>query len=552
MHLVPPQSHTQEVKSNVTAVDRVPFERQLLRRMDRRRFLTGAAAATAAASLSGRPTQVAAGNSTSATGTNPFALGVASGDPLPDGVVLWTRLAPDPLNCGGMGADPVEVRWEVAGDEHFGKIVQKGSATASSEFGHSVHVDVGGLEPGREYFYRFLASGEASPIGRTKTAPPAGAPVARLRFGFASCAHWEHGFFAAYRHLAQEDLDLVLFQGDYIYEYAPNSDYQTGSGAKPVRLFAGDSEIKTLDDYRVRHGQYKTDPNLQEAHRQFPWIATWDDHEVENDYAGTHSSEGEDVDAFLLRRAAAYQAYYEHMPLRPESMPRGPDMRLYRRLGYGDLAEFTVLDTRQYRSIQPCGDTIGPRCDAALDPTVTLTGPDQERWLLDGLDASSARWKVIAQQTMMAELAVKILGPETLYNNDMWDGYPLARNRILGHIQEAGIANAVVLSGDIHSAWANDLKTDFADPASPTVASEFVCSSITASNPIGGRLALLLASNPHVKFLDVRHGYSVCNVTPARWQTDFRAVRNVESDDVPVETAGSFVVENGKPGVRQA
>jgi alkaline phosphatase D len=533
-------------------MDRSRFEQVLLRRLQRRRFLAGAMALTAAVSFRGRPTRIAAGAGTPVAGANPFTLGVASGDPLPDGVVLWTRLAPDPLTGGGMSSKPVDVRWELAADEGFGQVVQKGNATATADFGHSVHVDVTGLEPGRGYFYRFLANGESSSTGRTKTAPATGTLASRLRFGFASCAHWEHGYFAAYRHLAKEDLDLILFQGDYIYEYAPNSDYQSGSGEKPVRLFAGDHEIKTLEDYRVRHGQYKTDPDLQEAHRLFPWIATWDDHEVENDYAGTKSNKGESDADFLLRRAAAYQAYYEHMPLRPDSMPRGPDMRLYRRLAYGSLAEITVLDTRQHRTPQPCGDTIGPRCAAALDPAQTMTGPEQERWLLDGLDASTARWKVISQQVMMAELAVKVLGPDTLYNHDQWDGYPLARNRILGHIRDARIANAVVLSGDIHSAWANDLKADFAKPDSPTVASEFVCTSVTARNPVGGRLALLLASNPHLKFLDLRHGYTVCAVTPDRWQSDYRALKSVETADAAIDSIGSFVVENGKPGVVKA
>ncbi|MEA2585909.1 MAG: alkaline phosphatase [Thermomicrobiales bacterium] len=533
-------------------MDRASFEQLLLRRTNRRRFLAGTSALVTMTSLRGRPTRIVAKAVAPFTNAYPFALGVASGDPLPDGVVLWARLAPDPLNGGGMPPEPVEVRWEIARDESFDAMVQQGSATATPEFGHSVHVDVTGLDPGREYFYRFLANGEISPTGRTKTAPAAGTLSDRLRFGFASCAHWEHGYFAAYRHLAREDLDLILFQGDYIYEYGPNNDYQSGGGTEPVRLFAGSDVITTLEDYRVRHAQYKTDPDLQEAHQLFPWVATWDDHEVANDYAGILPVQGDPTDNFLARRAVAYQAYYEHMPLRPESMPQGSDLRLYRRLTFGTLAELAVLDTRQYRTDQSCGNTVGPRCDAALDPAATMTGPEQERWLLERLGTSQARWKIISQQTMMAELAVKVLGPDTLFNDDQWDGYPLARNRILGHIRDAEIANAVVLSGDVHSAWVNDLKADFADPASPTVATEFVCSSVTAINPIGGRLALLLATNPHIKFLDLRHGYTVCDVTPSRWQTDYRAVKDVTKADAPVETIGSFVVEDGTPGAVKA
>jgi alkaline phosphatase D len=531
-------------------VDRLQFERTLISRTTRRRLLAGLGALAGMVSLPGKPTRSLAAAQVS--GEYPFALGVASGDPLPDSVVLWTRLAPDPLNGGGMLPEPVEIAWEIAHDEGFDAVVQTGSATATPDLAHSVHVDVTGLEPGREYYFRFFALNSVSPTGRTKTAPAFGTLADRLRLGFASCAHWEHGYFAAYRHLAREDPDLILFQGDYIYEYGPDDDYQTGDGPPPVRRFSGTGETLDLAGYRNRHAQYKTDPDLQEAHRLFPWVATWDDHEVANDYTNTFSQAGDPADVFLARRAAAFQAYYEHMPLRPESMPQGPDLRLYRRLSFGTLAEISVLDTRQYRSDQPCGNTIGPRCDTALDPALTMTGPEQEQWLLDGLTASEARWNVISQQTMMAELAVKVLGPDVLYNDDMWDGYPLARNRILGHIRDAGIANAVVLSGDIHSAWVNDLKTDFADPASPAVATEFVCPSVTARNPVGGRLALLLSTNPHVKFLDLRNGYTVCDVTPSRWQADYRAVKSARDPNTPVQTIASYVVEAGRAGAVEA
>ena len=535
----------------MTAHTRQRFEQWLLHRTNRRRFLTGAAALTATAQTRGRPTQVVSAESSRATTDTPFTLGVASGDPLPGGVVLWTRLARDPFDesgNGGMTADPIAVRWEIADDDSFTAIVQTGETTASPDFAHSVHVDVTGLRPGREYFYRFLANGEVSPVGRTKTAPPADQLADRLRFGFASCAHWEHGYFAAYRELAREEIDLVLFQGDYIYEYAPGDDYLADDDVPPPRHFAGSGPADTLAGYRLRHGQYKTDLDLQAAHARAPWVATWDDHEVANDYAGSRSAVGEDVDTFLARRAAAYQAYYEHLPLRPESMPVGPDLTLYRRLRFGTLAEISVLDTRQYRSPQPCGDTVAARCDAALDPALTMTGPNQEQWLLNGLDASAARWNVISQQVMMGELAVKILGTETLYSDDQWDGYPLARNRILHHIQGAGIRNPIVLSGDVHSAWVNDLRSDFTDPNTPVVATEFVCSSVTAINPLGDRLALILNTNPHVKFLDLRHGYTVCDVTPDRWQTDYRAFRSVERPGAEVSTIGTFVVQNGQLG----
>ncbi len=542
-------------------MDRLQFERLLAARATRRALLAGGGAAglLAAVSFPGRPTRAldqgtpgaGPGESPAATprlGGYPFTLGVASGDPLPEGVVLWTRLAPDPLNGGGMaGQGPVEVAYEVAEDEAFAKVVLRGTAIADPALGHSVHVDATGLRPGREYVYRFMAGGEVSPVGRTKTAPAAGRDVERLRFAFASCAHWEHGYFAAYRHLAGEDLDLVVHLGDYLYEYAAGAAYAPETGA--VRRHTG-GETTTLEAYRNRHALYKTDPDLQAAHAAFPWVTTWDDHETENNYAGAISENGEPEAAFLERRAAAYQAYYEHLPLRPSSMPQGPDLRLYRRLAYGNLAEFSMLDTRQYRSDQPCGDGVQARCAAAQDPERTMTGPEQERWLLRGLDESGARWKVIAQQVMLAELMIPRSG-ERQFNLDQWDGYPAARNRILGHVMSRAIPNTMVLTGDIHSAWISDLKADFEEPASATVATEFVTSSITADNPFANQLRLLVPVNDHIRYYDGRHGYGRCEVTPERWQTDVRAMENVTEPDAAIETVASFVVEAGQPGAQR-
>lgn len=531
-------------------MDRARREHLITRGTTRRRLIAGGlASAVLSLSLPNRPTRVRARDALAvarpASGSSLFSLGVASGDPLPDSVVLWTRLAPDPLNGGGMGSDPVEVRWELAADDAMRRIVQRGSVTATPDLAHAVHVDMTGLAPGHEYFYRFATGSEVSPTGRTKTAPAAGAVVDRLRFAFASCAHWEHGYFSAYKDMAAQDLDVVFFVGDYIYEYGRNGAFRGDNG--PVRLFAETSEITTLAAYRNRHAQYKTDPDLQAAHRAFPWIVTWDDHEVENDYAGTESAKHESTAVLLARRAAAYRAYYEHMPLRSASLPQGPDMRLYRRFSFGRLAEFSVLDTRQYRTPHPCGDKIGSRCPAAFDPAQTMTGPEQERWLLAGLAASPARWNVIAQQVMMAQLTAN-LGTGNQFNHDMWDGYPLARQRILGHIRDAGTKNVVVLAGDIHSAWASDLKADFADPSSRVVATEFVATSITTRNPVVQELPLLVPLNPHVKFLDTRHGYTRCDLTPGRWQADYRAVETVALPDTPARTVGSLVVEHGHPG----
>ena len=541
-------------------MDRARFEHLLAQRSSRRAVLGAALTGGATAvSLRGHATKVGASQarpgavpeSAPRWASTPFALGVASGDPLPDGVVLWTRLDPDPgAEVGGMaGRDPIAVRWEIAADDGFRRVAGSGTAVAVPDLAHSVHVDATGLEPGREYFYRFMVGGEISPVGRTKTAPAAGAATDRLRFAVASCAHWEHGWFTAYRHLAAEDLDLVLHLGDYLYEYPAGREFLP-TGGTPVRLHTG-GEAVTLADYRARHALYKTDPDLQAAHAAAPWVATWDDHEVENNYAGATSERGDPPAAFLARRAAAYQAYYEHMPLRPDSLPQGPDLRLYRRLTFGALAEMSLLDTRQYRTDQPCGDNLQVRCAAALDPDATLTGPDQERWLLRGLDRSPATWNVIAQQTMMAEHDTQA-GTATEYPMDQWDGYPAARNRILGHLLHAGIANPVVLSGDIHSAWVNDLRADFADPASAVVATELIAASVTADNPFVDRLRFAPLLNPHVRFVDGTHGYTRCELTQTHWRADFRGVPTVFEPDAPVRTVASWVIEAGRPGAERA
>ncbi len=542
-------------------MDRARFERMLTRQADRRRFLRAGAAGFATVSLAGRPTR-ALGQATpgaspaaaSSLGANPFTLGVASGDPLPEGVVLWTRLAPDPLTGGGMaGRGPVEVRWELAADEGFTQIVQSGAAAASPDFAHSVHVDVAGLEPGRDYFYRFLAGGELSPNGRTKTIPAAGAAVDRLRFAFASCQDWLTGYYPAYRHMAQEDLDFAFFLGDYIYEYA-YAPLDDGSFPVTGREHVSDQTF-SLEDYRNRYALHKSDPDLQAAHAAFPWVATWDDHEVDNDYADEWSEEGDPTDRFLARRSAGYQAYYEHLPLRSESMPVGPAMHLYRRFPFGDLAEFSVLDTRQYRTDHPCGAGEQTLCPATFDERTTLLGPEQERWLLSGLDASTARWNVIAQQVLMAALEHNP-GPGRIYWTDSWDGYWEPRDRVLRHIVERGVANPVVLTGDWHSTFVNDLKADFSDPDSATIGTEFVVTAISTGgdeNGYGDYYGPMIANNPHIKFFDGdRRGYQRVELTPEQWRTDVQMVETVLDPDAGISTFASFVVEAGRPGAQPA
>jgi len=476
----------------------------------------------------------------------PFSLGVASGDPLPDGVVIWTRLAPDPLHGGGMPSENVEVRWQVASDPQMKQIVQRGTTVASPDLGHSVHVEVSGLEPNRPYYYQFKCSGETSPIGRTKTAPRFDATPERLRFAFASCQHYEAGYFNGYYHMADDDLDLVVHLGDYIYE-------GEGQGGK-VRKHSG-KEINSLEDYRNRHAQYKTDADLQAAHAAFPWLVTWDDHELDNNYAN-ETSEQTHVDPkdFLIRRAAAYQAYYEHMPLRQASIPNGPMLQLYRGCAWGLLADFNVLDTRQYRTDQPCGDRNTAPCDGVYSETQSMLGQEQETWLNRRLANSPATWNILAQQVMMARVDRRP-GEEIAYSMDQWPGYEVPRKRLMQFLQDQKIANPVVLTGDIHCNWANELKVDYDDPKSPTVAAEFVGTSMSSGgdgmqNVDGAKITI--DENPFVKFYNAERGYVRCDVTPGQWRTDYQVVPYVSRKGSPLLTRASFVVEAGKSDVENA
>ncbi len=474
----------------------------------------------------------------------PFTLGVASGDPTADGVVLWTRLAPDPLRGGGMPTAPLEVEWSIAEDESMSRTVRGGTEIAAPELGHSVHVEAQGLEPDRWYFYQFRSGGEYSHVGRTRTAPAPGAANDRLRFGFCSCSHYEQGYFTAFRHMVEEDLDVIFHLGDYIYEYEGREDR--------VRMHTY-REIETLDDYRNRYALYKTDPDFQAIHAAAPFVVTWDDHEVDNNYAGGISEQNDPVEAFLRRRANAYQAYYEHMPLRRTSLPRGPDMRLYRSLSYGQLAGFYVLDTRQYRTNQPCNDESGPPCPAVFDEAATLMGAEQESWLFNGLEASSAGWNIIPQQVMVAPVDRRP-GDEERISMDQWSGYGAARNRLVDFLATTRPSNPVILTGDIHSNWVNDIKADFADPDSANVATELVGTSISSGGDGSDTregTAGILDENPFVKFFNGQRGYVTCELSADRLKADYRIVDYVSQPDSPISTRASFLIENGKPGAQR-
>ena len=481
----------------------------------------------------------------------PFSLGVASGYPQPDSVVLWTRLAPDPLNSGGMPEAPVMVRWEIAADARFSKIVDRGEAIATPQFAHTVHVSARGLEPSRWYWYRFMAGDAVSTTGRTRTAPAAEDARGKLAFAIASCQHYEHGHYAAYRDMAQQQLDFVVHVGDYIYESS------WGSRDK-VRTHHA-SEPYTLADYRNRYAQYKLDPHLQAAHAACPWLVTWDDHEVDNDYANDRSQDLDPVDAFLQRRAAAYQAWYEHMPLLPGTYSDGPNMKIYGTHAMGSLLQIQLLDMRQYRDYHVCsrkgrggGNQINVNeCPERKQPGRSMLGPAQERWLENALTQSTARWNSIAQTTLMGQ-ADRGAANERVVYTDGWDGYPMAREKLLRFIAERKIRNPVVIGGDVHFAMAGDLRLDFDNERSPVIASEFVGTSISSNGPSRARIEALLAKNPHVKFANgARRGYAKFEVTPQRWETVFRAVADVADAQSRVYEQGRYVVEDQRPGPQQ-
>jgi alkaline phosphatase D len=507
--------------------------------MNRREFLAVmAAAGITACSSSGSKFSNPAGVVDGAVTTlprDPFALGVASGDPTSESVILWTRLVGD-----GIPIDPVRVGWVVARDHLFSEVVASGDATADPRFAHSVHVDASGLEPDSWYWYRFIVGEWRSVPARTRTAPAAGTMPSRgrVRVGFGSCQNWEDGYYTAHPHLAEEDIDLVLFLGDYIYE--------GGIGDSGVRRHDA-AEPTDLAGYRGRYALYKSDTGLQASHASCPWVVTWDDHEVENDYTSALSETRAPEDQFLERRAAAYQAFYEHMPVRIDP-PDGPDALLYRSVPWGDLAQFLVLDGRQYRSDQPCtaqtNFSFAEACDEVNAPANTMLGAGQRNWLVDGLATSGVVWDVLANQTVMTPMPLGALN-----NFDQWDGYPVERTAVLGAAANAG-SNLVALSGDFHTFMVGDLVTE---PGGPVVGTEFVGGSITSSFPVefGDVITQEVDKLPQFHFVDpANHGYGVLELTPDLCRCDYRAVTGTQTADADIRTIGSWTVKPGQPGAR--
>ena len=491
---------------------------------------------------------------------NPFVLGVASGSPGPDSVVLWTRLVQaDQEHAAALAAaGPVTLHWEIAQDENFKRIVRRGQVQAAPELAHSVHAEVEGLLPGHWYFYRFMVGAAVSPVGRTRTLPAADAVVARWRMAYASCQKWEDGYFSAWRHLREEAVDAVLFLGDYLYEYP-------GTGSRLRQPEGG--WVLTLEDYRRRYTQYRSDPDLQAMHQACPWIMGWDDHEVQNDYAGAHPGNSGPRDPaspadFGRRRSAAYQAWYEHMPLRASAFVRasgsmGASVRVHDRLQIGRLANLHLLDGRQHRDAQVCtrdgqpgSGTVNPaNCPAWPDARRSLLGAAQEHWLEQSLarqDTAQSIWSVIGQQTVFGQRDFRPGAGEVL-TNDGWDGYRAARSRLTDALQRHRVPNPVVLGGDVHANWVGHIKADYANRSSATVGVEFCGTSITSRGGGNAHTAQRLAENPHFVFADAEeHGYGVTEFTPTHLRTRLRVVDDVTRRETRIRTLAAFEVAAGR------
>ncbi|GGM49536.1 alkaline phosphatase [Longimycelium tulufanense] len=493
--------------------------------LNRRDLLRGAATAGAlgvAWPLSGKLTVAQAQQAARALGATwddaPFTLGVGSGDPLTDGVVLWTRLAPEPLAEEQPLRDSVEVEWVLADDRGLQRRVARGTVEVNAALGHSVHVAVDGLEPGRHYFYQFRALGKTSRVGRTRTAPAG--RVSKVRFASANCQAFHDGYYPAHRGIARENLDFVVHLGDYIYEHGQ-------VGGDHIRDHEG-PEVKTLPAYRRRHALYKSDVSLREAHAAHPWFITWDDHEVVNDYSGTRPS-------LRRRRDAAYQAWFEHLPVRPDH-PTTP--HVYRQREWGGLVELSILDLRQFRSEQNL-------------PNGTILGAEQKSWLKQRIDNAGDAWHCWVNSIMLSQL--RRPGGGGYMFTDQWDGFLAERKEVLTHVANAGTQDLVVITGDWHSAFVDDIRPDFDDTSSPVIGTEFTAHSVSSGaytpewNAKNG--PLMGKANPHLKYFEGnRYGYDLYEVTRDRWSTHMRVVGDRRDPNSPVTTLTTFHVDRGKAG----
>lgn len=522
-------------------------DRTVIAGTSRRRFMTwmGVVGGVAAAPQLLRPVFA---DAEPAKG-DPFTLGVASGDPLPDSVVLWTRLARRPLEPGGgMGNAPVPVQWEIAADRGFRSVVQRGSSAAVPEDGHSVHVDVRGLRPATDYFYRFRCGGDLSPVGRTRTAPAKGARVAELTFAAVSCQAWTDGYFNALADLAAHGPDVVFHLGDYVYEY----EIKPATVRRPTSEVPASAwrEMTTLADYRDRYALYKLDPDLQAAHHAAAFICAYDDHEVENNWAAGVPEKGQSPEEFIVRRAAAFKAWWENMPVRAGLRPNGPDLRMYRRFDFGDLARFSVLDTRQYRSDQANDDKDSPQDATTADAARTITGAAQEKWILDGLAAGGARWNVLAHQTTIADLARSKNGERTV-SMDGWSGYEASRARILDGAAQRRVPNLVSVVGDIHRNVVSELKSTYTRDAA-TVGVELAGTSIASGKDGQDSDAAdraIKAASPHVKFGNAQRGYMLNRLTSGEWRAEFRVADSIATRGLGLHRRAVVTVPAGRPEI---
>jgi alkaline phosphatase D len=528
------------------------------REIDRRTFLGGLAGVGVAIGGGGRLLAGLGrrGGGAPALPADPFQLGVASGDPLPDSVVLWTRLAVDPMSPEPMPPVQVPVRWEVAADERFAKVVRSGRRTTGPDLGHSVHADVRGLDAGHDYFYRFRAGDYVSATGRTRTAPASDRRLNRLNFAVTSCQSYQAGYYTAYEQMSRDDLAFVVFLGDYIYELPLGSVRQHGL---PPSV--------TLDDFRRHYAAAHADPQLQAAHAAAPWIMTWDDHEVEDNYAGLHpgelgkAREPDSVAKFPAKRAAAYRAWWENVPVRAKPPGGDGSMRIYRSFRFGDLVTLPVADDRQYRTPEategqgpatPPGG--GPLLPAALAPNATILGKEQERWLSRNLDASNAQWNVLAQQTQMAAVDhTPEDGSASGYDADTWDGYVAARNRLLGYVGKAKVKNFVTIGGDTHTSSVDDLRADFQQDGSPVVGTEFVAPPATSPENLDQQYIDGALRNPWIHLYDTANkGYLRVEATRPQLRAEFRYVTTVQQPQAEPMAGTSWIVESGKAGAQQA
>lgn len=489
---------------------------------------------------------------------NPFSLGIASGSPTSNSIVLWTRLGLDQVDAAGLSQRPVNVTWQIAHDQAFRHIVQQGDLVASPDLAHSIHAEVSGLEPAREYFYRFICGEALSPVGRTRTFPEADALAQKLRIAYASCQQWGNGYYSAYRHMLAEQIDLVMFLGDYMYEYPASKPFD-------IRPTTG-GWITTLDGYRSRYALHKSDKDLQAMHAACPWIVTWDDHEVQNDYAATHpGNSGDPVKDFMARRRAAYQAYYEHMPVRREKFASLLDglsqgVRIFGSVAYGRLANIYAVDNRQHRDLQACtrgGRPGGSRVDPSTcaiwnDPQRTLLGASQEAWLHEEFARSRTTWNVIGQQSVFGPRNFNTQGGQS-YSNDGWDGYPAARQRLIDSMRNTRLANPVLLGGDVHQNWVGNILANYNDPKSDKVGVEFCGTSITSLTMLTNlEQAKIIEQHPHFIFGDCEaRGFGVVNITPKEMTTTLKAVRDATDPLSDAYTLAQFTVESGRADVHK-